>query len=398
MLAVLALLAALALACWLGLALHPARPWDARPVSEDDDDPPPSAWPAVVAVVPARNESESLPRALPALLGQQYAGAFHVVLVDDRSDDGTAEVARRVAREAGREERLSVVAGAPLPDGWAGKPHAMEQGRVAARARAPRFVLFTDADILHAPGSVSRHVSAALARGSVLESRMAKLSCRHPIERLLVPPFVWFFNLLYPMRRVNDPGDPLAAAAGGSMLADAAALEAAGGLACIRDRLIDDVSLAKALKARGGSTRLALSRGGVTSLREYAGLGPLWRMVRRNAFTELRHSWLRLAISLLGLALLFGVPPVAAGVGLAGVATGSGGAAHAAFLLGAGAWALSARLFLPAVRHFGLPSAWAATLPLAGLLYGAMTLDSARLHLAGRPEGWRPPTSGGPSG
>ena len=189
-------------------------------------------------LVPARNEADVLPSTLPALLAQDYPGAWRLVVVDDRSSDGTAEIARTCGARH--------VPGTDLPEGWVGKVWALEQA--ARHAGEPDYYLLTDADIRHAPRSLRRLVAESEAAGLALNSRMARLRCQAPAERLLIPPFVLFFNLLYPMRRVNDPRSRVAAAAGGCVLLRRDALERAGGFAAIRDRVIDDVSLARAVK------------------------------------------------------------------------------------------------------------------------------------------------------
>jgi hopene-associated glycosyltransferase HpnB len=369
----LAILALAGLAGWLAVLVHPVRPWDLRPVAEDEPEPPaPEPWPSVAALVPARDEAAYLPRTLPALVGQDYPGALHVILVDDRSSDGTAAVAHGLV---GRN-RAEVVAGAPLPEDWAGKVWALEQ---AARAAPPHvdYYLLTDADIRHAPSSLARLVAGAEAGGLALDSRMARLRCESGSERLLIPPFLLFFNLLYPMRLVNRGGR--AAAAGGCLLVRRTALADAGGFEAIRDRVIDDISLARAVRRSGGRLRLAVSRGDVTSLRAHD-LGGVWRMVRRTAFTELRGSWLLLLATLVLVVLLFPVPPLLAATGLALAASGDADSDTALLLVAlpaALAWAVSATVYRPTVGYFGLRTWRVATLPLAGLLYGGMTLDSA---------------------
>lgn len=353
--AALVVLGAISLALWLCLLLAPVRPWALKPVGEDEPEPPPPARaPSVCAIVPARNEAAYLPRTLPALLAQDAPGPFRVLVVDDRSADGTAAA----AREAGAE----VVAGAELPEGWVGKVWALEQG--ARAAGEVDYLLLTDADIRHAPGSLRRLVAESEAAGLALNSRMALLRAETGWERLLVPPFLLFFNLLYPMLWVNDPRRRLAAAAGGCILLrrDEAVFEQ------IRGAVIDDVSLATAVARRGGRIRLAVSRGDVVSLRAHGSLGPLWRMVSRTAFVQLRRSWLLLAATLLGLALLFPLPVLL---------LAAAGYEPPAAALGALAWLCSSVVFRPAVRHFGLGRAWSWTLPLAGTLYGLATLDSA---------------------
>ena len=354
---VLAGLAAASLAGWLGALFGTACAWDLRPIAEDEPAPPePSIWPSVAVLVPARNEADVLPETLPALRAQNYPGAWHLVVVDDRSTDTTAE--------------LATVVGEELPPGWIGKVWALEQGRRAAGK--PDYYLLTDADIRHAPDSLRQLVAESEDVGLALNSRMARLHCESPAERLLVPPFVYFFNLLYPMRRVNRRP----AAAGGCMLVRRDALERAGCFATIADRVIDDVGLARAL-APHGRLRLSVSRADVVSVRVHD-LGGIWRMVRRTAFTQLRRSWALLALTIVLLALLFVVPPA-----LTAVAAARGD--WLTLTLAASAWALSTVLYLPTVRFFRLSPAWTLTLPLGACLYGAMTVDSA---VRGRRGAW----------
>lgn len=369
---------AAALAGWLVVLLARARAWDLRPIAEDEPEPPdPPAWPLVHVLVPAHDEALSLPQTLPALLAQDYQGPWRAILVDDRSLDGTAAVARRLA--AG-DSRLTVLEGGPLPAGWVGKVWALEQA-AAESARDPDrpvYLLLTDADIRHAPGSLARLVAESESGGLALGSRMARLRCVSGPERLLIPPFVFFFNLLYPQRRVNDPGNPVAAAAGGCVLVRRDALERAGGLTAIRGELIDDVNLGKRVKALGEPIRLSVSRADVVSVREYGSIAAVWRMVRRTAFDELRYSWALLAGTLAALAVLFVAPPAGVAGAAAAAALGAPGWASAAVgALALAAWAAATAAFVPATRYFALGPGWALTLPLAGVLFGGMTLDSA---------------------
>jgi hopene-associated glycosyltransferase HpnB len=369
----LACLGAASLTAWLVVLALPWRPWDLRPTAEDEAEPPaPGRWPSVCAVVPARDESGSLPQTLPALAGQDYPGDFGLIVVDDRSTDGTGELARRLGGDG-----LEVVTGAELPRGWAGKVWALEQGRLAAGA--PDYLLLTDADIAHAPWSVRRLVAESEAAGLALNSRMALLRCEASAERLLIPPFLFFFNLLYPMRRANDSRDRLAAAAGGCMLVRRDAIERIGGLGAIRGEIIDDVNLARHVKGLREPIRLSVSRSDVVSVREYETIGPIWRMVRRSAFDELGYSWVRLAGTIAGLLLLFAVPPALFFLAATGYA--EGGWHIAIGSLGGAAWLLMAAVFLRTVRHFRLWPGWALTLPVGGILYGGMTIDSAFRHL-----------------
>jgi hopene-associated glycosyltransferase HpnB len=336
----------------------------------------PGQWPDVVAVVPARNEAGMLPVTLPALLGQEYPGALSVIVVDDRSSDGTGEIAAGLAD--GRP--LTVIAGTPPPQGWAPKVWAMAQG-LAAAGPEPGFVLFTDADIAWEAGTLRRLVAAAEADDRDLVSQMALLRTATGWERVVVPAFVYFFAQLYPFRRVNVPGSRTAAAAGGCMLVRRGAL--AGGLAPVRGALIDDVAIGRMIKLQRGRCWLGLSRQ-VVSVRPYPGLASLWRMVARSAYTQLNYSPAVLAGTLAGLLFLYALPPAGAIAGLAG---GSALAAGA----GLAGWALMSLSYLPMLRLYRLSPLRAPGLPLIALLYAAMTADSARRHYQGRSVEWRRP-------
>jgi hopene-associated glycosyltransferase HpnB len=353
----------------------------------------PAAWPGVTAVVPARNEAAVLPDTLPSLLGQEYPGDLSVVLVDDDSSDGTASVARLLSQQTHRE-RLRLVAGQPTPPGWAGKVWAMEQGlRAAGEAK---YVLFTDADISYAPGTVTALVRAAEGDDRGIVSQMALLRAGAFWERLLVPAFVYFFAQLYPFRRVNRPGTRTAAAAGGCMLVRRSALAAAGGLERIRGARIDDVALGRLLKGPPASARCWLGlTTNVISRRPYPRLSGLWDMIARSAYTQLRYSPAALAGTLLGLLWLYALPPAAALGGLAWLAMKGagevGGGGTAAWLAAAGlaGWAIMTVSYVPILRLYRLSVLRAPCLPLVAMLYAAMTADSARRYYLGRGGQWK---------
>ncbi|SFP24642.1 hopene-associated glycosyltransferase HpnB [Actinomadura madurae] len=378
---VVGVLAVAALAGWLYLAFGHGGFWRTGPGLPDAADP--DAWPDVVAVVPARDEAAVLPVTLPTLLAQEYPGRFRVVLVDDGSSDGTAETAVRVAEG---NPRLRVVAAGERPPGWAGKVWAMSEG--VGAAGEPGYLLFTDADIAYRPGTVMKLVRAAVAERRDLVSLMATLNTRTRWERVIVPAFVYFFAQLYPFRRVTRDGTRTAAAAGGCMLVRRAALAAAGGLAAIHDALIDDVAMGRLVKRAGGRCRLDLARD-VVSRRPYPRLGDLWAMIARSAYHQLRYSPPLLAGTVLGLVLLYAVPPAAA---IAGLAAGNG----AVLAAGALGWSLMALTYEPMLRFYGLSPLRAPALPLVALMYAAMTLDSARRHRAGQGGAWKGRTAATP--
>jgi hopene-associated glycosyltransferase HpnB len=406
--------------------------------------PSPRPWPSVVAVVPARDEAAILPETLPTLLAQDYPGPCSVVLVDDASTDGTAAVAAGVSsgavsirpgaaesawakstpavpvraestpavpvRAAAAESTeaglirataagpapagvaLRVVSGSSPPADWAGKVWAMAQG-VAAAGECD-YLLFTDADIALEPGVVTDLIHAAAADDRALVSQMALLRCETGWERWIVPAFVYFFAQLYPFRRVGRPSARTAAAAGGCMLVRRETLAAAGGLERIAGARIDDVALARLLKRGPARARCWLGfTTSVHSRRPYPGLGGLWDMVARSAYTQLRYSPALLAGTVAGLGWLYLLPPVATLGGLAGAAAGGHLAGPAVWWWCAGAglagWALMTLSYLPVLRLYRLSPLRAPCLPVIALLYTAMTVDSARRHRRGRGGEWK---------
>jgi hopene-associated glycosyltransferase HpnB len=362
-------LTALALAAWVYLLLAHGGYWrTGHRLSSSDTVTAP--YPSVVAVVPARNEADILGASLPTLLAQDYPGDFQVVLVDDASTDDTATVAKSLGK-------LAVVRGDGPPPGWAGKVAAMARGVDAAGQ--PDYFLFTDADIAHPTDSVRMLVAKAQRDRLGLVSLMARLGTETNWERWVVPAFVYFFAQLYPFRLVSKPRSRVAAAAGGCMLVNRETLEKAGGLARIKDAHIDDVALGRLLK-RNGNTWLGFTAD-VRSLRPYPRFGDLWDMVARSAYTQLRYSPALLLGTIVGLLLLYVLPPVATIVGLFGFW----------WLLGVGGlgWLIMSATFVPVLRLYELPPWRAPLLPAIALLYAGMTVDSARRHWLGRGGAWK---------
>jgi hopene-associated glycosyltransferase HpnB len=345
------------LAIWLYLLLGRDWFWQMNERDTRGEPLPPAYWPAVVAVVPARNEADVIQASIGSLLAQDYPGELHVILVDDLSQDGTADAAR-----AFNSEKLTVMNGAPRPPGWTGKLWAMRQGVEHARSFAPEFLWLTDADIAHSPDNLSRLV--------------ARLSCRTAAEHFLIPAFVFFFDMLFPFGAVNDPARPIAAAAGGCMLARRTALEAAGGIDAIRHNIIDDCALARVMKAQGpiwlGLTERAVS------LRPYQRLSEIRHMVSRSAYAQLDYSPLKLAGTLLGLILVYIAPVMTALFSW-----------EAVQLTGWLAWLIMALMFQPILRFYRLSPLWGIALPLIGAFYVGFTLDSAIQHWSGRGGMWK---------
>ena len=353
-------------------------------------------WPSVGVVVPARNEADVLPETLPTLLCQEYPGEFRVYLVDDQSSDGTAEIVSNLAEQKGsndsQDRELTLIEGSPLPPDWAGKVWAMEQGVSAASLQSPDYMWLTDADIAHSPRVLTSLIVKAESNDASLVSVAAQLHCQGFWERLLVPAFIYFFAKLFPFRWVNDRNNPIAAAAGGCMLVRRESLEAAGGLPSIANAIIDDCSLARLIKggSPGGNTIwLGLSHD-IQSVRPYAGLWPFWRMVARTAYTQLRYSPALLLGATVGMLLVYLVP-LAALIGGRVALWVTGEYNLSLFLLALGLATLSLMFtsYLPMLQWYRTSKSFALLLPLAGLLYTMMTIDSARRHWKGKGGEWK---------
>ncbi len=362
----------LALLAWLGVLLAPHQPHrvrerlDADPAASDD-------LTAVTVLIPARDEAASIGRVIAALALQ--GRGLDVVVVDDQSSDDTLGAAARAA-QAG--VALRVVEGKPLPEGWAGKLWALEQG-MAVVARP--FVLLLDADIELAPRLVPTLLAKMRERDATLVSLLAELSCSTFWERLLSPAFVFFFKLLYPFAWSNAAAKATAAAAGGCMLVRTDALRQIGGFAAIRGALIDDCTLAAALKRHRPPIWLGMTQS-ARSLRVYASLGDFWSMVARSAFTQLQYSTPRLLVATALLMFTLLAPPVGLAVGLVA------GEPRLA-LTSAAAWLAMSAAYWPIISFYRLPAVWAAALPVAAGLFLAMTWSSALQFWRGTRATWK---------
>lgn len=365
-------LTALAFAIWIYLLVARGGYWLTRERNRADL-PAPATWPSVTAVVPARDEGDVIANTVASLLAQDYAGPFRIILVDDQSTDGTADIARTLDASG----KLTVMAGSPRPPGWTGKLWAVSQGVAQARASgASDYLWLTDADIAHTRDNLRTLVARAEAGRLVLVSEMAKLHCAGWAERFLIPAFVYFFAMLFPFEWSNDPRSGTAAAAGGSMLVRRTALEAAGGIEAIRGEIIDDCALARIMKRRGpiwlGLTEMA------SSIRPYDGMGEIGRMISRSAYAQLHYSPPLLAGTVAGMLLLYVVPVLAAlyPASLSG-------------LFGLLAWLAMAISFQPMLRFYRVSPLWGLALPVIGLVYTAFTVESARQHWRGQGGMWK---------
>ena len=390
---VLLVLSGLSLFIWLFLMIFWGNFWLCdQKLDPGDLDTDLAEWPSVTAIIPARDEAESIGQTVHSLLSQDYPGTFSVVLVDDQSSDGTADIAKAAAANL-NDERLTVLTNTPLPEGWSGKLWAVNTGQnyVLDKPDAPDYVLLTDADIIHPQDNLKTLITKAVKDDRQLVSLMVQLRCQTFWEQLLIPAFIFFFQKLYPFPWANNPKRKLAAAAGGCILLQSQALKDAGGIASVKDALIDDCSLAASIKHAPkqqvppskdwGRIWLGLSTQ-TKSLRVYDSLETVWTMVARTAFTQLGYSTLLLMGSVVGMFLVYLWPPLAL---LTGLVIGQPTVA----MMGGLTWLLMAIAFTPTIRLYRLNLLWAFALPVISFLYTLMTIDSALRHWRGVGGAWK---------
>ena len=346
------------------------------------------SYPSICAVIPARNEAEVLPISLASLLKQNYPGDFSLVLVDDNSSDRTSEIALETAAKLNKTDNLIIISGKPLPADWKGKLWAMKQGIERAQQQRPQpdYFLLTDADIKHDRGNLLDLVFLAETDNLDLVSLMVLLRCESIWEKLLIPAFVFFFQKLYPFAWVNNPHKTMAAAAGGCILVRRTALEKIGGIAVIKDALIDDCSLAKAIK----SSQLDREKKGIwlgltettISLRTYDNLKTIWQTIARTAFTQLNYSTLLLIGTIFGMSIVYLVAPIALFLGILNSNW---------LMIGISSitWLLMTWAYLPTIRLYKISILWAFCLPAIAFIYTLMTIDSAVKYWQGKGGAWK---------
>lgn len=352
---------------WLVILLMPWRAWRVAEYLDAAEGDNKSDLSDITVLIPARNERETIEKTLKGINCQ--GDGLEIILVDDQSSDGTAELAGKLA-----DERLTIIPGQPLPSGWSGKLWALEQGLHLVKTS---LTLLIDADIELRPGVLVGLRNRLRQSGLQLISLMASLSMKSFWEKLLMPAFVYFFKLLYPFRLSNSQSSKVAAAAGGCILIETDVLRRIGGFRALRGELIDDCALARRVKTSGFRTWIGLSHS-VVSLRDYADLRQIWNMVARTAFTQLHYSYILLVFSTLVIITAFLIPAIA-------LISGPFPARCFSIL----ALSLMMLTYIPTLRFYTIPKWWALTMPLIGSLYLAMMWTSAFRYLKGKRSEWK---------
>lgn len=312
--------------------LHTA--WNLRRLRVPPADPPPVREPVSV-LLPVRDEAARVAACVRSLLAQEGVEELEVLVLDDGSTDGTADVVRRVA--AG-DSRLRLLQGRPLADGWLGKPHACQQLADAARGDV---LVFVDADVTLAPHAVAASVALLRESGLDLVSPYPRQVTGTVAERLVQPLLQWSWLTTLPLRLAErSPRESLAAANGQLLVVDAGAYAKSGGHASVRAEVLDDVALLRAVKRAGGRGVVADGTE-VATCRMYDG----WESLRDGYTKSLWSAFgspAGAAAVMAGLGLAYVVPPLAAlrgsRVGLVGYAAGVAGRALVARRVRGRAW------------------------------------------------------------
>lgn len=353
--------------CWWSLILLPWYPWSTREkveagVSENSA----TSLSNITVLIPARNEGPYIQHTLNGVKAQGEGAC--IIVIDDQSDDDTAKQAKQCGAQ--------VISGSAPPAGWSGKLWALEQGFKLVRTP---YTLLLDADIELAPGIVTELRRKAHDENLAFISLMAKPSMKNFIERLLMPAFIFFFKLLYPFGLANRPTSRVAAAAGGCILVETQALRTVGAFANLHDALIDDCTLAAHIKRAGYRTWIGLSHA-ARSHRSYHALRPIWEMVARTAYTQLRYSFVLLAVCTLIMISMFWAAPLAFLLQ---------SAQEEIYMVSLLAWVAMFITYMPTLIYYQRSPLWGFALPIIGTLYLAMTWTSALRYWRGERACWK---------
>jgi len=345
--------------------------------------PPPLEAPLISVIVPARNEARNIRRCVEALLAQTYPN-YELIVLDDRSTDETPVILNELAQ---RDSRLRVVAGADLPPGWAGKPHALFQAAKAARGE---WLCFVDADTFVAPEALASVFAKAQETGADLFTIMTDQEMRTFWERVILPLVFTALSVGFSPRRVNNPKRKDAIANGQFIFIRRAVYEAVGGHEALKNSIVEDKDLAVLVKRSG--YRLVVADGRqVAATRMYTSLPEMWEGWTKNIFLGLKGSAGMLLLGASGafaslmaalalpLWLIGGLALGAAGSGLGWIVAG-----EAALLWG---YLIFWRLLV--LKGMRVPGWYALTVPLGAGLFAAMMFTSAWKVLSGRGVTWK---------
>jgi len=306
------------------LTVHAAV--NARRLRRPSTEPSPTVDDRVAVLLPLRDEAHRVRPCLESLLAQRAVPGLRILVLDDGSTDGTADVVRGIA---GDDPRVEILAGAPLPASWLGKPHACQQ--LAAAATDAGVLVFIDADVMLAPAAVA--ASVRLLGGFDLVTPYPRIVATGAGQRLVQPLLQWSWLTFLPLRAMERSRRPALAAAGGQLLVVRRdAYDRAGGHAAVRRSVLEDIELARAVKRTGG--RIALADGSpIATCRMYGTWRELVDGYTKSLWASLGPAWAATTV-VLALLLLYAVPVLAVPIGLVVGAFGWVVPATASYVLG----------------------------------------------------------------
>ena len=355
---------------WLEIATPPVEP--------------PSGGPLVSIIVPARNEEKNIRRCVEALLAQDYP-AFEVLVLEDRSTDATPRILMELSAH---ETRLVVLAGEPLPAGWAGKPHALYQ---AVQSAAGDWFLFIDADTFLAPNALSASLASARQTGADLYTVMTEQIMGSFWEKTVLPLVMTALSVGFSPKKVNDPKTRDAIANGQYILIKRSVYEAIGGHEKLHDQIVEDKAISEQVKWNGYRLIVADGRG-VAQTRMYRDLPSLWEGWTKNIYLGLADRPGLLLLGAFGafLALMAALfMPVWPLLGLGWALQGGGWQAGLVMLEALGVWGVLLAYRVRASRLMGISGWYALTTPLGAGVFAAMMFTSTWKVLSGQGVTWK---------
>jgi len=335
----------------------------------------------ICVIIPARNEEKTIIKTLKSLKVQKINN-LEVIVIDDNSTDNTSKIVNNFKKEF---KKVFLLSGKKLPQGWVGKTWALKQGVDFANHKKYDFYVFIDSDIVLTKNLLIKVSTFMNSSDFEMVSLMAKLNCKTIWEKILIPPFIFFFQKIYPFNLVIDQNSQIAAAAGGFIFCKARIFRDQNLYDLIPNRVIDDCNIAKLIKKKG-NIWLGLTNK-VQSKRQYNNLKEIWKMVSRTAFEQLNHSVLQLLLSLFGLFLVYVLPYLGLIYSLQSFETNE----LSIYLFTINMLSISMMIFTfsPTVKFYKLGKFFAFTLPFSAIIYGCMTLSSAINYVFFKGNNWK---------
>ena len=318
---------------------------------------------SVCFIIPARNEEKYISKTIESILSQKVKK--FIVIINDNSLDSTEKIAKKTFID-GKFDQYKIINGKKLAEGWSGKVWALKQGVDSVQKKKFSHLIFLDADIILKENIVIKTLSFMKYRKLSMLSLMAKLKCKTIWEILLIPPFIYFFQKLFPFSKVNNQKEDLAAAAGGFILCKSELFKKQNLYELIKDKIIDDCNLAKIIKVKGEHIWLGLTKL-VESQRSYYKLKQIWKMVSRTAYEQLNYSIPLLITSILGMIVIYLLPFI--NIFYQNY--------NGLFVINLITISLMVLSYIPTAKFYGLSFVFYLSLPISSVIYMLMTISSA---------------------